>query len=351
MTGLAIEAVFTKRLGAFTLDISLAAGDGTLALFGASGSGKSMTLRGIAGIERPDAGRIEVDGVTLFDSGKRIDLPPQARRTGLLFQNYALFPNMTVAENLRAGIRRERDRRAAEERMRRMAASFGLTDLLTHMPHQLSGGQQQRVALARILVGRPRILMLDEPFSALDPHLRGRLEQEVRQVAQSFGGTVLFVSHDIREAYRMSDRIAVLENGRVVRTDEKQRLFDAPATLACAELTGCENVSACKPLGGGRVIAADWDVPLAVRAAVREKPLLCIRAHAITPGEGENTLRCRVCGVIEDPFTVRVSLRPVDAAEGTRPLVWELDKRSWAALSASEVTVSLPADAILGLTR
>ncbi|MGI6720631.1 MAG: sulfate/molybdate ABC transporter ATP-binding protein [Anaerovoracaceae bacterium] len=143
-------------------------------MLGASGSGKSLTLKCIAGVERPDRGRIVVDGVTLFDSERRIDLSPQERRTGLVFQNYALFPHMTVLENIRAGARREPDAQKRADNVNRIVERFGLGSLTGHTPAMLSGGQQQRVALARILVSEPRILLLDEPFSALDGHLRHR---------------------------------------------------------------------------------------------------------------------------------------------------------------------------------
>ena len=161
-----------KDLGSFCLKAKFEAGDESIALLGASGCGKSMTLKCIAGIETPDRGRIVVDDVVLFDSEKKINLTPQQRRTGLLFQNYALFPNMTVYKNICAGARRERDSQKRNRMIQSIMENFGLTELADRYPHQLSGGQQQRVALARILVSSPRILLLDEPFSALDSHLR-----------------------------------------------------------------------------------------------------------------------------------------------------------------------------------
>ena len=212
-----------KRLGDFRLDVKLEVGNEVLGLVGNSGCGKSLTLRCIAGIEKPDRGRIVLDGVTLFDSEKHINLTPQKRHTGLMFQNYALFPNMTVRQNIRSGTLR--DKQTEQERDRKVSDimdSFGLSALAQHFPSQLSGGQQQRTALARILVSEPRILMLDEPFSALDSELKFRMEKEVREVIDRFGKTTLLVSHDRGEAYRLCSRIAMVHEGCADRILSKE---------------------------------------------------------------------------------------------------------------------------------
>ena len=185
-----------KALGSFTLDVSFTAENGITSLLGASGCGKSMTLKCIAGIEKPDEGRIELDGRVLFDSEAGINLPPQKRRVGYLFQNYALFPNMTVRQNILCGLNREKDRAAKEQRLRDMLQMMQLEGLEERKPAQLSGGQQQRVALARILVNDPQILLLDEPFSALDSNLRDSLKVELRDLLKRFGREVLMVTHD-----------------------------------------------------------------------------------------------------------------------------------------------------------
>ena len=212
-----------KRLGDFRLDVKLEVGNEVLGLVGNSGCGKSLTLRCIAGIEKPDRGRIVLDGVTLFDSEKHVNLTPQKRHTGLMFQNYALFPNMTVRQNIRAGTLR--DQQTEQERDRKVSDimdSFGLSSLAQHYPRQLSGGQQQRTALARILVSEPWILMLDEPFSALDSELKFRMEKEVREVIDRFGKTTLLVSHDRGEAYRLCSRIAMVHEGCADRILSKE---------------------------------------------------------------------------------------------------------------------------------
>ena len=335
-----------KRLGSFSLKVKFEAGNETLALLGASGCGKSMTLKCIAGIEKPDKGRIVVDGITLFDSEKNINLSPQERHVGLMFQNYALFPNMTVLQNIRTGAKREKNKDQRESFVRQVMDSFGLAELTDHYPRQLSGGQQQRVALARILVSDPHILLLDEPFSALDSHLRFRLEQEVRSVIRSFGKTVLLVSHDRDEVYRMADSIAVMNDGRIEACGEKKAVFAAPATKTGAMLTGCKNLSRIKRVGQNRVYAADWGMDLSVNELTDAAAYIGIRMHDVRPDTGDNLTLCKVAEVIENPFSVTVMLRPV-GAENTVPIGWETEKEIWQKYRANELYISLPINSLL----
>lgn len=197
---MSLQVNIKKRLGSFTLESAFAMDGGVLGLLGASGCGKSMTLKCIAGIEKPDEGRIVLDGRVLYDSAAHINLPPQQRHVGYLFQNYALFPNMTVRQNILAGLHHEKDRRKREKAMQDAVHFFQLDGLEVRRPNQLSGGQQQRVALARIMVNQPQLLMLDEPFSALDSHLRLRLQMEMKELLNSFGRDVLMVTHSRDEA-------------------------------------------------------------------------------------------------------------------------------------------------------
>ncbi len=333
-----------KRLGDFRLRVQLQTGDDVLGLLGASGSGKSMTLKCIAGIERPDRGRIEVNGRVLFDSERRIDLSPQRRRTGLLFQNYALFPNMTVGENIRCGVRR--DSTGGPKRVREILERFELSSLEKRYPHQLSGGQQQRVALARILISAPDILLLDEPFSALDSHLRFRLEQETDRLIREFGQTVVLVSHDRDEVFRLSDRIAVLDGGKVDVCGGKEAVFARPVTRAAALLTGCKNISPLRKLNERRVLATAWGLTLTTVQPVGDARFVGIRMHDIVPGEGENGFCLPVAHVMEGPFSFTVALR---AAEGTDCLYWETDKPLWQAMQGPAMKIHLPPDALLVL--
>ena len=189
-----------KRLGDFVLRTAFETDGGITGLLGASGCGKSMTLKCIAGIETPDRGRIVLDGVALFDAERRINLPPQRRQVGYLFQHYALFPNMTVRGNILCGLHGERDKQKRERALREVIGLLSLQGLENHRPSQLSGGQAQRTALARILVGSPRLLMLDEPFSALDSHLRDQLQWQLKKLLADFGRDVLLVTHSRDEA-------------------------------------------------------------------------------------------------------------------------------------------------------
>lgn len=337
-----------KTLGSFHLEVQLEAKDETMALLGASGCGKSLTLKCIAGIEKPDRGHIEVDGVTLFDSAKGINLSPQKRRTGLMFQNYALFPNMTVLDNIRAGARREPDKLKREKLVREYIDLFGLAEHTNHYPSQLSGGQQQRTALARILVSDPRILLLDEPFSALDSHLRFRLEEELRRTIRDFGRTVIFVSHDRDEVYRLSDSVAIMNNGRIDVMGGLKQVFASPGTREAATLTGCKNISPIEKLSTDRVLATAWGIELECSKPLTGAEYIGIRAHDIAPGEGENTFSCAVTEEIENPFSITVMLQ---AESGKDSIAMELDKDAWRAVRANTLSVNIPKDAILVLRK
>lgn len=341
---MAITVDIEKKLGNFHLKVNFSGENEVIALLGASGSGKTMTLKCIAGIEKPDKGRIIVDGVTLFDSEKGINLTPQQRRTGLLFQSYALFPNMTVEQNILAGTHREKDASHRRAMAKQIMARFHLEEQASLYPRQLSGGQQQRTALARLLVSGPDILLLDEPFSALDSHLRFRMEQEVRQIIRDFGKTVVLVSHDRDEVYRLADRIAVLDAGAVSVCGETQAVFRNPRTRAAAVLTGCKNISRAIPIDETHVFAADWGMMLEVLPGGQDCEYVGIRMHDLRPGAGINPFSCRVVSRIENPFSVTLLLQP-DSAESQ--ILWEFPKTEKAACLGQNVTVCLPPEKIL----
>ena len=259
-----------KDLGGFRLSVKFEAKDGVMGILGPSGCGKSMTLRCIAGVERPDEGRIVLDGVTLFDSEQRINLKPQQRRVGYLFQNYALFPNMTVRQNILCGAKWEKDKAKREELLARYIELMQLSGLEGHYPAQLSGGQQQRVALARILVNQPKLLMLDEPFSALDTHLREKLLVEMKGILARFGGVSIAVTHSRDEAYDLCDTIALMEDGRIHTLKPTKELFADPGTKAGASMTGCKNFSRARKIGEYEVEALDWGVGFTTAKPVRD---------------------------------------------------------------------------------
>jgi len=335
-----------KHLGSFHLRVKFEAGNETLALLGASGCGKSMTLKCIAGIEKPDYGKIIVDGVTLFDSKKGINLPPQKRRVGLLFQNYALFPNMTVRQNILAGANREKNTANRKKLAEEIMSRFGLSELAEHYPSQLSGGQQQRTALARILVSKPDILLLDEPFSALDSHLRFRLEQEVREVIHKFGKSVILVSHDRDEVFRLSNSIAVMNKGSIDAFGKKDTIFANPQTCMAATLTGCKNISAIQILDDSHVRALDWGIDLKIQGNLQGISHIGIRMHDICEGYGENSLVCNVIEEIENPFSYTIMMR-ANECQNVSLIGWELGKPEWLRLRANPVTLHLPPQKII----
>lgn len=344
---MALSVKIRKRLGDFRLAVQFEAGDETLALLGASGCGKSVTLRCIAGIMTPDEGVIRLDGVTLYDSAAGIDLPPQRRRVGYLFQQYALFPNMTVRQNIAVVIR---DRSAREARTRELLRRFHLEEAASLRPGQLSGGQQQRTALARILAAEPRAILLDEPLSALDSFLRQQLELELHETLDRFPGTALWVTHDRGEAFRNCRRVCVLEDGRSQQVRTLEELFRRPDTEAAARLSGCENFLDVLPSGQGVNVPA-WGVTLECRRSVpAELRRIGIRARHLHPADpgAENALPCRVLRTLEDVYSTVILLSPRDAAPGAPPLRMELDRAAWEPLSdRTALTVSVDPENIL----
>ena len=372
-----------KRLGDFQLRVNLETGDDVLALLGGSGCGKSLTLKCIAGIENPDKGRIIVDGNVFFDSEKKINLSPQKRRAGLIFQNYALFPNMTVEANILCATRRDSSSATKQQRsakVKEIMESFGISQLARHYPSQLSGGQQQRAALARTLVSSPDILLLDEPFSALDSHLRFHMEKELRDIMHRFGKTVVLVSHDRDEVFRLCDKIAVMDDGEVDVYGSKEAVFDDPKTLSGAILTGCKNISPIHKLDEHHALAKNWGLTLQTSREVGDAEYIGIRMHDVryagasdtnkinnksisdginrigykndclideTDGFSKNIFSMEVSEVVENPFSYTVMLRGE-----YKDIGWETDKPFGKTLRPSEtVRIQLPPDAILLLKK
>ncbi len=235
-------------------DIDLEVVEGTtLALVGPSGCGKTPLLRLIGGFEVPDSGSVEVSGRPVVGPG--LFVPPEKRRVGIIFQDYALFPHMTVAENIAYGLPRDADR---PERVRQMIALSGLAGMESRMPHELSGGQQQRVALARSLAARPHVLLLDEPFSNLDPGLRARVRAEVRDILSLAGATAIFVTHDQDEALLLGDRVAVMNGGRIEQADTPEQVFHRPASPFVGTFLGAADMLPARV--AGEVLTAEIGV-------------------------------------------------------------------------------------------
>ena len=333
---MSLEVNIEKKLDGFILRSEFSAGDTATALLGASGCGKSMTLRCIAGIVKPDSGRIVLDGQVLFDSEQHIDLPPQQRGAGLLFQNYALFPNMTVEQNILCGLKTEKDPAARRAACAEMLRAMRLEKLARRYPAQLSGGQQQRTALARILVGNPRILMLDEPFSALDSYLREEVEGEVGSLLSGFDGTALLVTHNRDEAYRLCPEMVVLDSGRVLRTGHTRDVFADPRSVTAARLTGCKNILPCTRVDAHTVRLPGWNAPLQLALPVPKNcTAVGIRAHDFAPCSPDalNALPVKPLSSSENPFDWNFICTAPDH-----------DTRLW--WKVSKLTLSSPAPAL-----
>lgn len=316
-----------KELGDFSLNVSFETDGGIMGLLGASGCGKSYTLKCIAGIERPDSGRIVLDGKTLFDSEQKINLPPQQRRVGYLFQNYALFPNMTVRQNILCGLHREKDRAKREQVLGQVLHFLQLEELVNHRPAQISGGQAQRVALARILVSQPKLLMLDEPFSALDSHLREKLQLEMRELLAGFGKDVLLVTHSRDEAYHLCRRIAVMDEGHVLTLRDTKHLFADPGSIRAAMLTGCKNIAKAHKVSEYEVEVPEWGVRLTTAQPVRDDiKAVGIRAHYFHPRAQKNSYPVQYTDSMEEPFEWIIEFRYTGQDSSSPAMWWRIPK-------------------------
>jgi molybdate transport system ATP-binding protein len=257
-----LEVSLRQRVGDFSLEVDWSSSAHVVALVGPSGSGKTLTLQCIAGLIAPAAGRVVAGGRVMFDSATRVDLPPQARSIGYVFQGYALFPHMTVSQNIAYGIKAMKRGDAAEAPQRRIRETIdrlGLGNLRDRYPAELSGGQQQRVALARALAPDPDLLLLDEPLSALDAPLRRELRAELAQTLRECAKPAVFVTHDLPEAYQIADVVVLYENGRATAATAKDRLLWNPSSERVARLIGARNIlTGTVARAGGSAITIEW---------------------------------------------------------------------------------------------
>jgi molybdate transport system permease protein len=324
-----------RYLSGFSLDVAFTSQNQPLGLLGASGSGKSMILRSIAGVETPSKGRIVLNGRVLFDSEKGINIPSRERRIGFVVQNYALFPHLTVAENIAFGLSRKTDPKVVRQRVAAQLELVQLPGMEDRYPHQLSGGQQQRVAIARALAGRPEALLLDEPFSALDTHLRGQLERQLVKTLGNYDGVTIFVTHNMDEAYRICDNLIVMEKGQAIAHGSKFQIFERPDSVGLAKITGCKNFSRVGAIGDRSFEAIDWGVRL---ETVEELPAhfayTGIRAHQISFTDDPtrtNTFSCWLANTLATPHrvTLYLKLNQPSGHEKDFHLQAELYKEKW----------------------
>lgn len=327
---MAIEVRIHREFDDFKLDVQFRAESRRIGILGASGCGKSLTLKSIAGIERPETGKIESAGKVFFDSAKKIWMPPQERNVGYLFQNYALFPTMTVEKNI--GIALRCGKKEKEKKVRDMIERFSLQGLEKKLPGQLSGGQQQRTALARIMIYEPDMILLDEPFSALDSYLKEQTQRECLELLQDYPGTVILVSHSRDEIYRFSEEVLVMDSGKAVVQKTVKELFEHPQKVAAAKLTGCKNIEEIVWKDGKHLYVPGWDMVIpAGMGNVGGAQAIGIRAHEFTiertESDGELVFPVYKPEVKEDLFEYHVQFFTSECAK--TPVVWKVSKKLW----------------------
>ena len=326
-----------KQLPGFLLDVAFETDQTPLGLLGASGAGKSLILRCIAGLDTPDRGHIILNGKVLFDSEKGIDLPPRDRACGFLFQNYALFPHLTVAENIAFGMSGNQSYRQIKQEIEKQLISVDLPVMGDHYPAELSGGQQQRIALARARASKPSIMLLDEPFSALDKYLRDKQEELLRNNLIHYQGVTLFITHNLEEAYRVCPNLLVVDQGKAIAHGTKQDIFQRPGNFRTAQLTGCKNFSRAVVIGENRVKAVDWNCTLKVIEPI-PKSLAYVGVHAhqlvFPDDDGINTFPCWLATISETQHRMTLYLklnRPANNFEDYH-LKAEVFKAQWRSL-------------------
>lgn len=324
---MAITVRLKNKLDNFELDTNFKSESRRIGILGASGCGKSMTLKCIAGVQCVDAGYIAIDDTVFLDSVQKINQKPQKRRIGYLFQNYALFPTMTVKQNIMAGLHGSKAEN--EARADRMIEKFQLKGLEDRVPDQLSGGQQQRTALARIMAYQPNVILLDEPFSALDSFLSDRLQQEMLEMLQGYEGTVILVSHNRDEIYRFSQELLIMEDGKIITQGDTKAVFHCPKTKAAARLTGCKNIADIAYVDEHHFQIPQWGCTIET-----ERELPCdiqavgYRAHEFIPVWGEQQENCilfQLSSMAELPFERKYFIWGKDDTE----ICWFVQKDQW----------------------
>jgi len=319
-----------KEFKGFRLDVSFETNGENLGLLGASGSGKSLTLKCIAGVDIPDEGKIILNNRVLFDSEKKICLKPQERNVGFLFQNYALFPHMTVEENIGLGLKLSKKEKA--EKVSELMNLFQLKRLGKKYPNQLSGGQQQRVALARCMAYSPEILLLDEPFSALDSHLKESVQNEVMELLKFYKGQVMMVTHSRDEAYKFCENLVIIDEGKAILFGQTREIFKNPRLVTAARITGCKNISRCSIISENTIYAEDWGIHIETKREIpKNTNYLGIRAHnfVITDDKNKkNTIECEIKGITEELFEYIIIFKAKGSGDNLT-MVFKVKKEDW----------------------
>ena len=309
---MAMEVKIHKKLGEYELDVHWKSTKKRIGILGASGSGKSLTLKSIAGIEHPDQGHIQIGDHVLYDSDSRICLKPQKRNVGYMFQNYALFPTMPVEQNVGAG---------------------------------LAGNKKKKQAY------EPSVILLDEPFSALDVFLKDRLQQEMMELLSDYDGTVILVSHSRDEIYRFSEELLVIDDGKQICYGDTKAIFDCPEQVEAARLTGCKNIVRVKRLDEHSIEIPDWGTRLHLEQEIdAEITHIGLRAHEFIPVWGEREDNCipvKEKGKAEFPFEWKYFLK--GETEESDDICWYVQKNLWDELTEKGIPdyLKLPEKEIL----
>jgi molybdate transport system ATP-binding protein len=330
-----LDADIHQRLRAFDLELILSVGDETLALVGPSGAGKSTFLRAVAGLERPQRGRVVLDGEAWLDTERGVDLPPERRSVGLVFQEYALFPHLSVRRNVAFG-------GASAAEVDELLERFGIAQLAAARPDAISGGERQRVALARALARRPRVLLLDEPLSALDAHTRGAVRAELRELLAGLGLPVVLVTHDFEDAATLADRVGVLVEGSLLQLGTPAELVAAPVDPFVARFTGANLVrgTSTGPSGGLTEVVLDVGGTMWSTDAVRGRVAIAVHPWEISlsrtaPDDSAvNHLRAPIVSITSLGNRARVAVGPL-VAEVTASSVERLGLREGDVVVAS----------------
>lgn len=324
---MSIEVRAKRHIGSFNLAVDFKIENGIVGVLGASGCGKSMTLQMIAGIVTPDEGVIRVNGRVFYDSAAGINLSIRERRVGYVFQNYALFPNMTAEQNIACGIREKVDKLQKSQLVEEMMGEMQLAGLGKRKPSQLSGGQQQRVALARVLISRPEVLLLDEPLSALDSYLKDKLLTELKDILTGYEKDTLLVTHNRDEVYEICDQTAIMDAGKMLTVGGTKEVFKDPRTVPGAILTGCKNIANATKSGDKTVFVPEWGTSFETDQTIGDNlEAVGIRAHYFSPDIEVNSHPIEIVNRIEEPFAYIVKFRYKEQDKNSEPLWWRIFK-------------------------
>lgn len=312
-----LEVCIKSKLDSFALDVSFETTSNRIGILGESGAGKSMFLKYIAGIYTPEEGRVCLDGQCIFDSGRQVNVIPQERNIAYMFQSYALFPTMTVRENIE--IIAKGDKAGKKEKTDFLLRKFHIEELSDKKPGELSGGQQQRVALARVMAYEPKLILLDEPFSAMDARLKERLQIELEEMISDYNGMVIMVSHNRDELYKFSEEIIVVSEGKLVEHGEAKSFFRQPKTVKGAKLLGIGNILEARIYEDNILEISDWKLNIKLKNKPnRETKYIGIRDEDLTPIWDET---------VENEFIINIQPKSIYESINERKIFFEVEDK------------------------